>query len=127
MSDDEKKILVVEDNLNGRMALVKFLQMNEYQCDEAEDGWKGIEKIRNTPYDLILLDIMLPYYDGFTILEMMQEENITVPVIVTSALDGKEHIQRAKDLGARDYFVKPLQFITVQKRISEILDNPTNS
>jgi CheY-like chemotaxis protein len=103
-----KKIIIVEDEEILRNLLQKKLENEGYEVDVAEDGEQGIRKIRETSFDLILLDIIMPKMGGFDVLEAMQkDENISdIPVIVISNSGQPVEIDRAQKLGARDWIVK---------------------
>jgi CheY-like chemotaxis protein len=103
-----KKIIIVEDEEILRNLLQKKLENEGYEVDVAEDGEQGIRKIRETSFDLILLDIIMPKMGGFDVLEAMQkDENISdIPVIVVSNSGQPVEIDRAQKLGARDWIVK---------------------
>jgi DNA-binding response OmpR family regulator len=103
-----KKIIIVEDEEVLRNLLKKKLENEGYEVEVAEDGEIGIEKIRETKFDLILLDIIMPKMGGFDVLEAMQrDESISeVPVIVVSNSGQPVEIDRAQKLGAKDWVVK---------------------
>ncbi len=103
-----KKIIIVEDEEILRNLLQKKLENEGYEVEVAEDGEQGIKKIRETKFDLILLDIIMPKMGGFDVLEAMQkDENISdIPVIVVSNSGQPVEIDRAQKLGARDWIVK---------------------
>ena len=80
-----KKILVVEDDESIRQGLVDLLMSEGYKVEEASDGHKGMEKGLENNADLVLLDVMLPGPDGYSILKAMRSKNIKVPVILLTA------------------------------------------
>lgn len=103
------KILMVEDDeLLVKMYSTK-LSMENFNVDKALDGEEAIKKLESNDYSLILLDLMLPKVDGFTVLEKLRASSwpsAKKPVIVFSNLGQETDIKRAKDLGANDYLVK---------------------
>lgn len=101
-----KKILVVEDEKAMAKAMQLKLQHNGFEADIAADGEDAIEKISADGYDLVLLDLVLPKKDGFLVLEEMKKRKIKTPVVVSSNLSQDEDMEKAKKLGAVDYFVK---------------------
>ncbi|MEA2092737.1 MAG: response regulator [Patescibacteria group bacterium] len=103
-----KKIIIVEDEEILRNLLRKKLEIEGYEVETAEDGEVGIRKIRETKFDLILLDIIMPKMGGFDVLEVMQkDENISdIPVIVISNSGQPVEIDRAQKLGVKDWVVK---------------------
>lgn len=101
-----KKILVAEDEKPVANALCFKLHAAGFDTLLAYDGESAIAIIRETVVDLIILDLIMPKKDGFFVLEELRKLNSLIPVIVSSNLSQVEDIERAKALGARDYFVK---------------------
>lgn len=99
-------VLIVEDERPLSRVLELKLSSAGYGVETAFDGQEALDKVKSTAYDLILLDLVMPNVDGFTVLETMKDEGIAIPVIVTSNLSQDEDIKKAEDLGARDFFVK---------------------
>lgn len=116
----KKKILVVEDELEIQEGLKSFLEQADYEVDVASDGLEGVYKALDQSFDLVLLDIMLPKMDGYTVLKMLREES-KVPVIMLTALGETENQLKAFDLHADDYIPKPFVMSLVLKRIEAIL------
>ena len=103
-----KTILVVEDDKFLRELIVRKLKEEGYQTVEAVDGEEALEKIKKPPFDLILLDLILPGIDGFEVLKQVKEESslASVPVIILSNLGQREEVERGLKLGAVDYLIK---------------------
>jgi len=103
-----KKVLIIEDDnfLQGLEATK--LKKNNYEVSIASTGEEGMEKINESGIDLVLLDLMLPKFDGFEILKKIREtEDIkNLPVIVFSNLSEEKDIKRAKELGSTDFMIK---------------------
>lgn len=114
-----QKILVVEDE----EAIANLIRMNltveGYQCTCAYDGKKGADYIEQEPFDLILLDIMLPEIDGFELLEYIKPTG--TPVIFLTAKGSVDDRIRGLKLGADDYMVKPFQVGELTARIEAVL------
>ena len=87
-----QNILIVEDDMDIQELLQEFLQEAGYKADIAGDGVEAVDRFANNPYDLILLDIMLPKIDGFTVCELIRKQS-QVPIIMLTALgcDLKSH------------------------------------
>jgi DNA-binding response OmpR family regulator len=102
------KILIVEDDKFLRLLLERKLKNENFEVVGAEDGEEALEKIVTEKPDLILLDIILPKKSGFTVLEEInKDENLKrIPVFIISNLGQPEDIERGKNLGAKEYFVK---------------------
>jgi len=103
-----KKILIVEDDKFLRELIVRKLTNEGYEVVEAVDGEQGIQKIKETKPDLVLLDLILPGIDGFDVLAQKKEDPFvaSIPVIVLSNLGQKEDVDRGLGLGATDYLIK---------------------
>jgi DNA-binding response OmpR family regulator len=103
-----KKILIIEDDKFLRELIVRKLGPKNYTILEAIDGEEGMKKIREEKPDLIILDLILPGIDGFTVLSKMKEDPVLslIPVIILSNLGQKEEIEKGLKLGAIDYLVK---------------------
>lgn len=114
------KIVLVEDDKFLRDLMSQKLEETPYEIYVAEDGEKGMEKIREQKPDLILLDLILPGVNGFEVLEQLkQEEELSkIPVVVLSNLGQENDIEKAKRLGAEDYMVKA--HFTLEEIISKI-------
>ena len=80
-----QNILIVEDDMDIQELLQEFLQEAGYKADIAGDGVEAVDRFANNPYDLILLDIMLPKIDGFTVCELIRKQS-QVPIIMLTAL-----------------------------------------
>ena len=101
-----KKILIAEDEKPMANALSLKLRSAGFETTLVYDGESAISAARESPFDLILLDLVMPKKDGFLVLTELKKLKITTPVIVSSNLSQEEDIKRAKELGARDYFIK---------------------
>ena len=118
----KKKILIVEDEEPMARALVLKLEKEGYEAKSVEDGSKALEVLDKEKFDLILLDLMMPKLDGFGVLEEIKKRNIKVPVIVSSNLSQDSDFKKAKELGAKDFFVKSdTPLVQVIKHIKEAL------
>ena len=103
-----KKILIVEDEEIMYSLLQKKLTREGYEVTVAKDGEEGLEKIRESKPDLILLDIIMPRKGGFEVMEeMKKDENAkNIPVIVISNSGQPVELDKAKELGAKDWLIK---------------------
>lgn len=102
----KKQILIIEDERPLAHALELKLQHEGFDTAVALNGEDGLEKALAEKFDLILLDLIMPKIDGFTVLQELKDHNVKTAVIVLSNLGQDEDQQRAKTLGAVDYFVK---------------------
>ena len=119
----EKKILVVDDELDVQSILSFRLEINGYSVIVASDGEEGLEKIKKENPDLVLLDLMLPKMNGFEICRMVKFDDRLkgLPIIILSALDKEEDKKKALDSGADAYFLKPFDLEGLLTKIKLLL------
>ena len=103
-----KKVLIIDDDEVLRDLLEKKLTRNDYEVQTAEDGEKGLKKIRKDKPDLVLLDIIMPNMGGFDVLkEMNEDEDLkSIPVVIVSNSGQPVEIDKAKEMGVKDWVVK---------------------
>lgn len=119
-----KSILVVEDDPNIAHILEFTLKRQGFAVDVSADGRAAAERIqRGTAPDLVLLDVMLPFHDGFELLAMMRAHDAwrEVPVLMLSAKSQEKDIVRALSSGANDYVLKPFQPRELVARVQRML------
>lgn len=113
------KILIVEDEMAIRDLIGMNLTRAGYQCDYAQNGKEGSILIDYHHYDLILLDIMLPFIDGYELMQYIKPQN--VPVIFISAKSTVEERVKGLKMGADDYLVKPFSIDELLARVESVL------
>ena len=118
------RVLVVEDDPNLGKILMDYLSAKDYMVNLAVDGEQGLEKFVNGNYDILILDIMMPKKDGFSLAQDIRKIDKSIPIIFLTAKSQKENIIKAFKLGADDYLTKPFsidellaRMIAVMKRI----------
>lgn len=118
------KILIIEDEAAIRRVLVKILseENDSYQVDEAEDGAVGLEKIKNTDYDLVLCDIKMPKLDGVEVLEAVKKIKPEIPMVMISGHGDMETAINTMRLGAFDYISKPPDLNRLLNTVRNALD-----
>ena len=121
MKVEYKKILLVEDDPNFGNILKEYLSINGYDVTLAKNGIEGFEKFKKDQFDLCLLDVMMPYKDGFTLAKEIREKNDIVPLIFLTAKTLKEDVLRGFKLGADDYVSKPFDSEVLLAKIKSIL------
>lgn len=116
----DKNILIVEDEEAIQKILAEPLAFAGYHVTVASDGLEGINSFHEQRFDLVLLDIMLPKIDGYTLCEMIRQES-QVPVILLTALDTEDAQIKGFDKLADDYITKPFSIRLVLKRVEALL------
>ena len=103
----KKKILLVEDDNNFGSILRDYLILHSYETTLAKNGIEGLEKFRKHNYDLCILDVMMPFKDGFSLASDIRSINDEVPLIFLTAKSLKEDVIKGFKIGADDYLIKP--------------------
>lgn len=103
------KILLADDEIELTNALKEILKANGYAVDIANNGEDVLRFLKVSSYDLIILDIMMPYLDGYETLKIIRDKNIDVPVLFLSAKSEVDDKIKGLDLGADDYLTKPFK------------------
>jgi serine phosphatase RsbU (regulator of sigma subunit) len=124
MTAFHSRVLVVDDNENNRDLLARRLKRLGHTVALAENGRVAIKLLRAQPFDLMLLDIMMPLMNGYEVLEHLRGDAALrhMPVIVISALDELDSVVRCIELGAEDYLLKPINAVLLEARISACLE-----
>ena len=99
-------ILIVEDEKNMQEIIVDYLRRGGHTCFTADDGVDALMILKNNPMDLMILDIMMPHLDGFSVCKMAREMS-DLPIIMLTAKSGEDDKLKGYDLGADDYMTKP--------------------
>lgn len=119
------RILVVEDDAPLASILVRTLREESYAVDHAADGQEAEWLAFENPYDLILLDLMLPRKSGMDVLKTLRDGGITAPVLILTAKDTKEDVVKGLDRGADDYLTKPFNLEELLARARALLRRQT--
>ena len=115
------RLLVIEDEKQLLKLIGKRLKEEGYAYDLASDGRDGLNFDESIEYDCIILDIMLPSVDGFTIIKKLREKNINSPIIVLTAKSATKDKVNGLDYGADDYITKPFSFEELIARVRAML------
>jgi DNA-binding response OmpR family regulator len=115
------RVLVVEDERVLAAALARGLGAEGFAVDVAHDGAEGLEQATETPYDAIVLDLMLPSLSGYEVLRRLRAADVWTPVLMLTAKDGEYDIGDALDLGADDYLTKPFSYVVLVARLRALL------
>lgn len=121
MINVKARILLVEDDPNLSMVLKDYLEILFYDTTLCDDGETAIEAFKSTPFDLVILDVMLPKKDGFAIAREIRKADTDIPIIFLTAKVLKEDRIKGFQLGADDYITKPFSTEELSLRIEAIL------
>lgn len=121
METINKKILLVEDDPNFGTVLKDYLGMNDFDVTHAKNGMEGYDKFKKDSYDLCILDVMMPYKDGFTLAKEIREKDTEIPIIFLTAKAMKEDVLRGYKVGADDYLNKPFDSEVLLMKIRAII------
>lgn len=118
------RILVVDDNEENRETLARRLRRQGHEVKESPDGKHALEFLRAEPFDLVLLDVIMPEMDGYSALKAIKDDEVLqhVPVIMISALDELDVVVRCIQAGAEDYLPKPFEPTLLKARIGAGLE-----
>lgn len=114
-------ILIVDDDTGLLDQLKTALGKKHYGVDIADNGEQALDKIFDVPYDLILLDIMLPLKDGLTVLKEVRKAGMDMPILMLTARSDVEDRVKGLDLGADDYLAKPFSLAELMARVRAML------
>jgi len=118
------KILIVDDDSTIRRFLATLLLDRGYEVHEAEDGEQGVRLAGSIRPDLMLLDLIMPYRDGFEVLHDLKEDQGTsrIPIIIMSVKNREDEIVKGLNMGADDYVVKPFNALELVVRVRKLLE-----
>ena len=117
------RILIVDDEMINRVLLSTSLQEAGYTVETADDGQRAFDMLCAEPFDVVLLDLVMPRMDGYQLLALMKGENglRRIPVIVVSSMDDMDSIVRCIEMGATDYLAKPFNPVLLHARLKASL------
>ncbi|MDC0593579.1 response regulator transcription factor [Flavobacteriaceae bacterium] len=120
MKNNDKNILLVEDDINFGAILNDFLKLHSYNVTLAKNGIEGLEKFKKNSFGLCILDVMLPFKDGFTLAKEIRDLNKDVPLFFLTAKTLKDDVLKGYKLGADDYLTKPFDSDILLLKIKSI-------
>ena len=120
MKNCDKNILLVEDDVNFGAILNDFLKLHSYNVTLAKNGIEGLEKFKKNDFGLCILDVMLPFKDGFTLAKEIREINKDVPLFFLTAKTLKDDMLKGYKIGADDYLTKPFDSDILLLKIKSI-------
>jgi two-component system alkaline phosphatase synthesis response regulator PhoP len=122
-----KKILIIEDDPGIQLSLKDEFESEGFNVKVADDGLTGLEKTRQNPPDVIILDLMLPYLNGYEICKKLRQEGNDVPIIMLTVKDQEVDKVLGLELGADDYVTKPFSLRELLARVNALLRRSAES
>ena len=113
-------ILVVEDEKNMQSIIVEYIQRGGHTCFTADDGVDAMIILKNNPMDLMILDVMMPHLDGFSVCRMAREMS-SLPIILLTAKSDENDKLKGYELGADDYMTKPFSPKVLLAKVNALL------
>ncbi|EGG45331.1 MULTISPECIES: response regulator transcription factor [Streptomyces] len=115
------RLLIVEDEKRLALSLAKGLTAEGYAVDVVHDGREGLHRATEGPYDLVILDIMLPGMNGYRVCAALRAAGHEVPILMLTAKDGEYDEAEGLDTGADDYLTKPFSYVVLVARVKALL------
>jgi two-component system, OmpR family, copper resistance phosphate regulon response regulator CusR len=119
------RILIAEDDVTSLEFLAGGLRENDYQVVATSNGQEALEMLAKEPFDLIILDVMMPHVDGWEVLNRLRQHRIQTPVLFLTARDAIQDRVKGLELGADDYLVKPFSWAELLARVRTLLRRAT--
>jgi adenylate cyclase len=123
MTGESAWILVIDDDPVNRQMLTRLLEQDGYRVDTAPDGLRGLEMLQADPFDVVLLDLVMPEIDGYEVLTRIKGDQALkhIPVLMITAVDDVASAARCIEAGAEDYLPKPFDAVVLRARITASL------
>lgn len=121
------KILIADDEARIRKLVADFVKNSGYQAVEAEDGKVALEIIAEQEVDLVILDVMMPHYDGWAVCREVRKNNPQIPIIMLTARGEESDQVFGFELGADEYVTKPFSPVVLMARVKALLRRTTSS
>jgi two-component system OmpR family response regulator len=115
------RLLLIEDDQKIASFIMKGFKAEGFAVDHAADGVRGLDLGLTEPYDVIIVDVMLPKLDGLSVIENLRKQNISHPILVLSAKDAVEDRVKGLQLGSDDYLSKPFSFAELFARVQALM------
>ncbi|MEJ2661297.1 MAG: response regulator transcription factor [Desulfobacteraceae bacterium] len=121
------RLLLIEDDQKIAAFIIKGFKAEGFAVDHAPDGLHGLDLGLTEPYDVIIVDLMLPKLDGLSVIENLRKQKVTVPVIILSAKDSVDDRVKGLQIGSDDYLPKPFAFAELLARVQALLRRRSGS
>ena len=127
MISNNKHVLLVEDDVNFGTVLRDYLNLNGYKVVLARNGLEGFEKFKKNEFDICILDVMMPYKDGFTLAKEIRSKDKTTPIVFLTAKSMKEDVLKGYKIGADDYLTKPFDAEILLEKLKVLIQRTEKS
>jgi two-component system, OmpR family, response regulator MprA len=121
MAEQQARVLVVDDEPAVQNALSRALALERYEVAQAMDGREALERLGATPFEVVILDVSMPYIDGLEVCRRLREGGDRTPVLMLTAREGVDDRVAGLDAGADDYLVKPFALRELLARVRALL------
>ena len=121
----QMRVLIIEDDQQIATFVTKGLKQAGFAVDHVSDGEEGLQMAELNPYDVMVIDIMLPGLDGFSVIESLRSKGNTIPILVLSARGSLDDKLKGFQSGSDDYLTKPFSFSELQARLQALLRRTT--
>ena len=121
--EEKLKILIVDDNEQITKMLTTFLELNEHECAVANDGSEGLKRIKENSYDVILLDLAMPEFDGYSVIKDLEENNMLKDqkiIVFTASTITQDELDGLVKRGVSAYILKPIDIDVLHSKLKEI-------
>lgn len=115
------RLLLIEDDQKIASFVIKGFKAEGFAVDHAVDGVRGLDLGLTEPYDVIIVDVMLPKLDGLSVIENLRKQKVSVPIIILSAKDSVDDRVKGLQLGSDDYLSKPFAFAELLARVQALM------
>lgn len=115
------RLLLIEDDQKIASFVIKGFKAEGFAVDHAEDGVRGLDLGLTEPYDVIIVDVMLPKLDGLAVIENLRKQKVSIPIIILSAKDSVDDRVKGLQLGSDDYLPKPFAFAELLARVQALM------
>ena len=119
--ETKQSILLVEDDPNFGMILKNYLELKKFKVDLTTNGQEGLKQYKDSLYDLLILDVMMPVMDGFTLAKNIRKQSAEVPIIFLTAKSMEHDKLEGFQVGADDYMTKPFSMEELLMRINAVM------
>ena len=121
--EQKLKILVIDDNEQITKMLATFLELNDHECTIANDGNEGLKRIKENDYDVILLDLAMPEFDGYSVIKDLEDNNLLKDhkiIVFTASTITKDELEGLVKRGVSAYVLKPIDIDVLHSKLKEI-------